>query len=45
MVWFTNASKKAHITDDELCSAIRQVMLGYADDLANGVFKKRLSKN
>jgi hypothetical protein len=42
--WFTKASKKAHITD-ELCSAIRQVMLGQADDLGGGVFKKRLSKN
>jgi hypothetical protein len=43
--WFAKASKKAHITDDELCSAIRQVMLGQADDLGGGVFKKRLSKN
>ncbi len=43
--WFTKASKKAHITDNELCSAIRQVMLGQADDLGGGVFKKRLSKN
>jgi len=43
--WFTKVSKKAHITDDELCSAIRQVMLGQADDLGGGVFKKRLSRN
>ena len=43
--WFARASKKARITDDELCSAIRQVMLGQADDLGGGVFKKRLSKN
>lgn len=43
--WFTKASRKARITDDELCSAIRQVMLGQADDLGGGVFKKRLSKN
>ncbi len=43
--WFTKASNKARITDDELCSAIRQVMLGQADDLGGGVFKKRLSKN
>ena len=43
--WFAKASRKAHITDDELCSAIRQVMLGQADDLGGGVFKKRLSKN
>lgn len=43
--WFAKASKKAHISDDELCSAVRQVMLGQADDLGGGVFKKRLSKN
>jgi hypothetical protein len=43
--WFTKAAKKAHIADEELCSAIRQVMLGQADDLGGGVYKKRLSKN
>jgi hypothetical protein len=43
--WFSKAARKAHITDDELYSAIRQVMLGQADDLGGGVFKKRLSKN
>jgi hypothetical protein len=43
--WFSKAAKKAHISDDELCAAIRQVMLGHADDLGGGVFKKRLSKN
>jgi hypothetical protein len=43
--WFSKAAKKAHIKDDELCAAIRQVMLGQADDLGGGVFKKRLSKN
>jgi hypothetical protein len=43
--WFSKASRKAHIADDELCLAIRQVMLGQADDLGGGVFKKRLSKN
>jgi len=43
--WFTKASKKAHIKDDELCIAIRQVMLGQADDLGGGIFKKRLDKN
>jgi hypothetical protein len=31
--------------DAELCAAIRQVMLGQADDLGGGVFKKRLGKN
>lgn len=40
--WFAKAARKAHIPDEELCSAIRQVMLGLADDLGGGVFKKRL---
>lgn len=31
--------------DEELCTAIRQVMLGQADDLGGGVYKKRLGKN
>lgn len=43
--WFTKAAKKAHISDEELCAAIQQVMLGQADDLGGGVFKKRLNKN
>jgi len=43
--WFAKAARKAHIPDEELCSAIRQVMLGQADDLGGGVFKKRLRKN
>jgi hypothetical protein len=43
--WFTKAAKKAHIKDDELCSAVRQAMLGRADDLGGGVYKKRLNKN
>ena len=43
--WFTKAARKARIPDEELCSAIRQVMLGQADDLGGGVFKKRLRKN
>jgi hypothetical protein len=43
--WFAKAARKALIADDELCLAIRQVMLGQADDLGGGVFKKRLDKN
>ena len=43
--WFSKAAGKAHIPDSELCTAIRQVMLGQADDLGGGVFKKRLGKN
>jgi hypothetical protein len=43
--WFAKAARKAHISDDELCSAVQQVALGQADDLGGGVFKKRLRKN
>lgn len=43
--WFSKAARKAHIADVELCAAIRQVMLGQADDLGGGVYKKRLDKN
>ena len=43
--WFSKEAKKARIFDDELCVAIQQVMLGQADDLGGGVFKKRLNKN
>jgi hypothetical protein len=43
--WFSKAASKARIADAELCSAIRQVMLGQADDLGGGVYKKRLGKN
>jgi hypothetical protein len=43
--WFSKAAKKAHIADVELCSAIRQVMAGQANDLGGGVYKKRLGKN
>ncbi len=35
--WFGKAAKKASIRDVELCSAIKQVMLGQADDLGGGV--------
>jgi len=43
--WFAKAARKAHIRDAELSAAIMQVMLGQADDLGSGVFKKRLRKN
>lgn len=42
---FSKDAKKARISDSELCVAIRQVMLGQADDLGGGVFKKRLNDN
>jgi hypothetical protein len=43
--WFAKAARKAHLTDEELCSALQQVIRGQADDLGGGVFKKRLRKN
>ncbi|HKF50561.1 MAG TPA: type II toxin-antitoxin system RelE/ParE family toxin [Terracidiphilus sp.] len=43
--WFSKAAGKAHIRDEELCSAMRQLMRGHADDLGGGVYKKRLGKN
>ncbi|MGH9599832.1 MAG: type II toxin-antitoxin system RelE/ParE family toxin [Terracidiphilus sp.] len=43
--WFSKAARKALIDDDELCTAIRAVMLGQADDMGGGVYKKRLDKN
>jgi hypothetical protein len=43
--WFAKASKKAGISDDQLCIAIAQVMRGQAADLGGGVFKQRLNDN
>jgi hypothetical protein len=43
--WFSKAARKALIGDVELCKAIREVMLGQADDLGGGVYKKRLGRN
>jgi len=43
--WFAKEARKAKIADDELCWAIKQVMLGQADDLGGGVYKKRLNDN
>lgn len=42
---FSKSAGKAHISDAELCAAIREVMAGQADDLGGGVFKKRLNNN
>jgi putative transcriptional regulator len=36
--WFSKAARKALITGAELCVAIRQVILGQADDLGGGVY-------
>lgn len=43
--WFSKASRKALISESELCRAAQQVALDQADDLGGGVFKKRLNKN
>jgi hypothetical protein len=43
--WFARASRKTGIDDEELCAAIRQVILGQVVDLGGGVFKKRMDKN
>jgi hypothetical protein len=43
--WFAKESRKAKITDEELCLAIKQVMQGQADNLGGGVYKKRLNDN
>lgn len=42
---FSKDARKVRIDDPELCEAIRQVMVGQADDLGGGVFKKRLNDN
>ena len=43
--WFSRAARKARIIDRDLWEAIQQVILGQADDLGGGVFKKRLNRN
>ena len=43
--WFAKAARKVRIDDEALCHAIAEVILGQADDLGGGVFKKRLDKN
>ena len=43
--WFARAARKAHITEEELCARIRQVIAGQADDLGAGVYKKRMRNN
>ena len=43
--WFSKATRKARISDGELCEAVQEAMKGQADDLGGGVFKKRLNKN
>lgn len=43
--WFAKHARKSKISDVELCLVIKQVMLGQADDLGAGVYKKRLNDN
>jgi hypothetical protein len=43
--WFAKEARKAKISDEDLCKAIKQVIQGQADDLGGGVFKKRLNDN
>lgn len=43
--WFAKEAKKAHISDDDLCRKAREVAQGKADNLGDGVYKKRLQKN
>lgn len=45
MAWFSKTARKTRIKGDDLCSAIRQAVLGQASDLGGGVLKKRLNKN
>jgi len=42
---FSKSASKAGISDQELCTAINEVMAGQADDLGGGVFKKRVNSN
>ena len=44
-LWLRNAAIKAQISDAILFTANNIVMLGQADDLGRGVFKKRLNDN
>ena len=43
--WFAKAARKAQFGDDELCAAVAQARAGQCDDLGNGVYKKRVSRN
>ncbi|MFG5118438.1 type II toxin-antitoxin system RelE/ParE family toxin [Methylorubrum sp. POS3] len=42
---FARSARKARLADADLCQALREVLLGQAEDLGGGVFKKRLNKN
>ena len=42
---FDKVAAKALISDDDLCQAIQEVLVGQVVDLGGGVYKKRLNKN
>lgn len=42
---FSKTATDALISDQDLCTAIKEVMAGQADDLGGGVYKKRINKN
>ena len=42
---FSKNAKNSHISDADLCEAIKEVMAGQAVDLGGGVYKKKLNKN
>jgi hypothetical protein len=42
---FSKAAKKRHLSEQELCNALAEVIAGKADDLGGGVYKKRLNAN
>jgi hypothetical protein len=42
---FSKDAQNAHISDVDLCDAIKEVMAGQAVDLGGGVYKKKLNKN
>jgi hypothetical protein len=42
---FARDTRKASISDAELCGAIAEVEKGQSDDLGGGVHKKRLNRN
>ncbi|ECA8971579.1 type II toxin-antitoxin system RelE/ParE family toxin [Salmonella enterica subsp. enterica serovar Portland] len=43
--WFNREAKSYTIKDDELSEAINAVLQGKADNLGDGVYKKRLNQN
>lgn len=42
---FSKTAGDALISELDLCTAVKEVMAGQADDLGGGVYKKRINKN